>query len=134
MILDDSTPTLGLPRAILWSFCRCLWPCDPTDLYGELQYKVGLSGSFNSHKIVGFGDLFLEYSLKIGHLVNFIFKFQKQVQKSHVRKHESMLKVGKLFTVSQNKVFCIVHWNISLSIILSTTMIQTVGSKKVSFH
>lgn len=134
MILDDSTPTLGVPRAILLPFCRYLWPCDPTDLYGELQYKVRLSGSFNSHKIIGFRDLFPEYSLKIGNLVNFIFKFQKQVQKSHVRKHESMLKVEKLFNVSQNEVFCIVHWNISLSIILSMTVIQTVGSNKVSFH
>lgn len=72
--------------------------------------------------------------MKTGNLVNVIFKFQKQVKRSHVMKHENMLKVEKLFTVSQNKGFYIVHWNISVSIILSMTMIQTVGSNKVSFH
>ena len=128
-----SSPAYQVPRATRLPSCRYLWPCDPNDL---IPWTSVVSQAFRvyqfSAKQVGFWHLHLEYSLKVGNLVSVIFKFQKQVKKSHVMRHENVWKVEQRFTVSQNRVFCVVHWNIYLSISLSMTVIQTVESNKVT--
>lgn len=102
----NSSPAYQVPRATLSPFCRYLWPCDPN---GLIWWTLVESQAFRvfqfSAKSVGLWHLCLEYSLKIGNLVSVIFTFQKHVKKSHVMRHENVLKVEQLFTVSQNRVF-----------------------------